>query len=167
VLHGTGVGAPAGSGSDVTDRGVKPSFEPFFRDKHISRRTATKRGQDRAMNETPPKPFGFQMTPAIRRLGGAGTELATGALGLGGVGYLIDRRIGWQPPWLGIAGVFLGFALGMYRLIRVANELERDMRNRERERRRSQAAKSPADPVAREIDGESRDKPDQAGESLE
>lgn len=67
--------------------------------------------------------MGMFLSPATRRLAGVGVELAGGALGFGAIGYLADRSIGWQTPWLAVAGVLLGFALGMYRLIRMANEI--------------------------------------------
>ncbi|WP_168563742.1 AtpZ/AtpI family protein [Crateriforma spongiae] len=67
--------------------------------------------------------MGMFLTPATRRLAGVGVELAGGALGFGAIGYLADRWIGWQTPWLAVVGVLMGFALGMYRLIRMANEI--------------------------------------------
>lgn len=74
----------------------------------------------------PDGPSRFQIPASVRRLSGAGLELAGFALILGGLGYLVDRQIGWRQPYLAIAGVLIGFGLGMYRLIRIANSLNRD-----------------------------------------
>lgn len=64
-----------------------------------------------------------QMPAAARRLTGAGLELAGFALILGGLGYWLDRKIGWPNPYLGIFGVLAGFSLGMWRLILIANQM--------------------------------------------
>lgn len=57
------------------------------------------------------------------RLSGAGLELAVSVLVLGGIGYWVDEQRQHETPYLGIAGVLLGFVLGMYRLIRLAQEI--------------------------------------------
>ena len=49
--------------------------------------------------------------------------MASSALILGGIGYWIDQQRQHETPYLGVAGVLLGFVLGMYRLIRVAKEV--------------------------------------------
>lgn len=67
---------------------------------------------------------GFQVSPATHRLAGAGMALAAYALGLGGAGYFLDRLFGWKIPFLGIAGVLIGFILGMIRLIRLAEQID-------------------------------------------
>ena len=43
--------------------------------------------------------------------------LAAYSLGLGGLGWVADSYLGWQIPWLGIAGLLIGFAAGFYRLM--------------------------------------------------
>jgi len=58
------------------------------------------------------------------RLAGAGFELASYALILGGIGYAADQWLGNQQPWIGIAGLIVGFCLGFYRLIQLAGEIE-------------------------------------------
>ena len=55
------------------------------------------------------------------RLSGAGVEFAV-AVGLGAAaGYGLDRLLGTRP-WLLVAGVFLGFAAGLFVLIRAAGD---------------------------------------------
>ena len=43
-------------------------------------------------------------------------ELLTATFVWGGIGWLLDRWLGWEPWGLAV-GFFLGFALGMYLLI--------------------------------------------------
>ncbi len=54
------------------------------------------------------------------RLASAGMMIAAFTLGLGGIGYAIDRVIGWPVPVLAIIGLLVGFAAGLYRLIRLS-----------------------------------------------
>ena len=55
------------------------------------------------------------------RLSGAGVEFAV-ALGLGAAGgYGLDRWLG-TSPWLLIVGVFLGFAVGLFILVRASGD---------------------------------------------
>lgn len=58
--------------------------------------------------------------PSGIRFAGVGTELAASTLVLGGIGLWIDRSRGHETPYLTIAGALVGFAVGMYRLIRLA-----------------------------------------------
>jgi F0F1-type ATP synthase assembly protein I len=41
---------------------------------------------------------------------------------LGYAGWWLDRRYGWQP-WALLAGLFVGLAVGLYRLIRESKRL--------------------------------------------
>ena len=55
------------------------------------------------------------------RLSGAGVEFAV-ALGLGAAGgYGLDRWL-CTSPWLLIVGVFLGFAVGLFILVRASGD---------------------------------------------
>ena len=56
----------------------------------------------------------------MMRLAAAGLELASFALILGAAGYWLDNSQGHATPYFGVAGVLIGFTLGMYRLIRLA-----------------------------------------------
>lgn len=60
---------------------------------------------------------------ALLRLSSAGFELASFSLILGAVGYGIDQAVGNENPYVGIAGLLLGFTLGFYRLIVLASKL--------------------------------------------
>lgn len=59
------------------------------------------------------------------RMTGAGFEFVVAVLLFGGIGWFFDRRAG-TSPWLTIAGVGLGFAVGMFILIRLANRMFRE-----------------------------------------
>lgn len=60
---------------------------------------------------------------ALLRLSSAGFELASFSLILGALGYGIDQAVGNANPYVGIAGLLLGFMLGFYRLIVLASKL--------------------------------------------
>lgn len=60
---------------------------------------------------------------ALMRLSSAGFELASFSLILGAAGYGIDHAVGNENPYVGIAGLLLGFTLGFYRLIVLASKL--------------------------------------------
>ena len=60
---------------------------------------------------------------ALLRLSSAGFELASFSLILGAVGYGVDQAASNENPYVGIAGLLLGFALGFYRLIVLATKL--------------------------------------------
>lgn len=47
-----------------------------------------------------------------------------GIIFFGYLGYWLDEKLQQRSLFL-IAGVFLGFALGLYRMVKVINELER------------------------------------------
>lgn len=47
-----------------------------------------------------------------------GTMLVAPMLVLGGAGYLLDRRLGWEP-WLLLAGLILGMAVGFANFFRL------------------------------------------------
>ncbi|TWT95041.1 AtpZ/AtpI family protein [Neorhodopirellula pilleata] len=65
----------------------------------------------------------FQQRRLMMRLASAGFELASFSLILGGLGYAIDQWAGNQTPYIAIVGLLLGFSLGFYRLIILANQL--------------------------------------------
>lgn len=66
------------------------------------------------------KPGDRAGVPSGMRLAGVGMELAASTLVLGGIGLWIDRSRGRETPYLAIAGALVGFAVGLYRLIRLA-----------------------------------------------
>lgn len=51
-----------------------------------------------------------------------------GILFLGYIGYRLDLKFGKSPLFI-VTGVFAGFILGFYRLIKVVNELEKDRKH--------------------------------------
>ena len=58
------------------------------------------------------------------RLAGLGVEFIA-AVGLFGLaGYWLDRKFGTKP-WLLIAGIGIGFAAGLYQMVRAANRMFR------------------------------------------
>ncbi len=59
------------------------------------------------------------------RMTGAGIEFIVAVLLLGGIGWWIDGRAG-TSPWFMIAGGGLGFAVGLFMLIRLANRMFRE-----------------------------------------
>lgn len=61
---------------------------------------------------------------AYLRHAGAGLQFALTFLGLGLVGWWVDRQLG-SEPWLLIAGIVLGAAGGMYSLAVRLNALPR------------------------------------------
>ncbi len=60
---------------------------------------------------------------SLLRLASAGFELASFSLILGGAGYGVDYWMGNATPYVGIAGVMVGFCLGFYRLIVLASKM--------------------------------------------
>ena len=60
---------------------------------------------------------------SLMRLASAGFELASFSLILAAVGYAADRCWGWATPFFAILGLFVGFSLGFYRLIVLANKM--------------------------------------------
>lgn len=65
-------------------------------------------------------------TQPMLRLATAGFELASFPLILGAAGYYwLDPWLGNETPYVAIAGVLLGFSLGFYRLIVMANQLQK------------------------------------------
>ena len=80
----------------------------------------------------PQEPQGPKPPPAGRgedtsswyRLAGIGFEFIA-AVGLfGGIGWWLDGRLG-TGPWLMIAGFGLGFATGLFLMVRAANQMFR------------------------------------------
>ena len=62
---------------------------------------------------------------AWHRLAAVGFEFIVAVLMFGGIGYLIDRKAG-TGPWLMVVGFGVGFAVGLYLLVRTANRSFRD-----------------------------------------
>ncbi|WDQ17586.1 AtpZ/AtpI family protein [Rhodopirellula sp. P2] len=63
-------------------------------------------------------------TQPMLRLASAGFELASFPLILGAIGYYwLDPWMGFETPFIAIAGVLVGFCLGFYRLILMVNQL--------------------------------------------
>lgn len=60
---------------------------------------------------------------ALLQLSSAGFELASFSLLLGGAGYAVDHWLGNPTPYFAIAGIVIGFCLGFYRLIVLANKM--------------------------------------------
>ena len=58
------------------------------------------------------------------RMTGVGFEFIVAVLLFGGIGWFIDDRLG-TTPWLMIAGGGLGFAVGLFILIRMASRMFR------------------------------------------
>lgn len=54
-----------------------------------------------------------------------GMEFVVAILLFGGIGWWLDGRAGTEP-WLTIVGFFLGFAVGLWMLVRAANKAFRD-----------------------------------------
>lgn len=42
-----------------------------------------------------------------------------------GLGWLLDRKLGLDPPWCTFAGVLLGLAAGMKAIVSLADQMER------------------------------------------
>ena len=66
-------------------------------------------------------PFAAQDFAAISTLG---LEFAVAVALGGGTGYWADCRWGFTP-WGSVAGVFAGFALGMYMVVKEAKRMEK------------------------------------------
>ena len=62
--------------------------------------------------------------PSFLRYGQVGTEFILIVLGAGYAGYLLDERRGGSNLFF-LIGVSLGFVLGMARLIRVAQQMNK------------------------------------------
>ena len=59
------------------------------------------------------------------KLTGVGVEFIVAVLMFGGIGWWIDSKAG-TTPWLMLVGFALGFATGLYLMVRAANRLFRD-----------------------------------------
>lgn len=59
------------------------------------------------------------------RMAGAGFEFIVAVMLFAGIGWLLD---GWLKtlPWLTVAGAGLGFAVGLYMLVRMAGRMFKD-----------------------------------------
>jgi F0F1-type ATP synthase assembly protein I len=83
--------------------------------------------QDRETNEDSPSERSradVAASAAYLRHAGAGLQFALTFLGLGLVGWWVDRQLG-SEPWLLIVGIVLGAAGGMYSLAVRLNALPR------------------------------------------
>jgi ATP synthase protein I len=73
----------------------------------------------------PRRPGGGEDTSSWYRLAGIGFEFIV-AVGLfGGLGFWLDRTLG-TGPWLMVSGFGLGFATGLFLMVRAANRMFRD-----------------------------------------
>ena len=73
----------------------------------------------------PRRAGGGEDTSSWYRLAGIGFEFIV-AVGLfGGIGWWLDRTFN-TGPWLMIAGFGLGFATGLFLMVRAANRMFRD-----------------------------------------
>ena len=52
----------------------------------------------------------------------AGFNLFASVIGLGGIGWLLDRWLG-TAPWLLVAGIVLGSVVGFYQFVRLTSKL--------------------------------------------
>ncbi len=55
-------------------------------------------------------------------LSGLGFEFLAALAVPGGVGWWLDKKFGWSP-WGLIIGIGLGFAVGLYTIVRASNRL--------------------------------------------
>jgi hypothetical protein len=87
---------------------------------------------------TPPRPrtepghVEREQAPWLR-LTGSGLELAGSALGLGGIGYILDHWLGLDRPICTAVGAVVGFAFGMFRFIQLATSTSRIQLEQERQ----------------------------------
>jgi ATP synthase protein I len=68
---------------------------------------------------------GREDTSGWYRLAGIGFEFIAAVCGLGAIGWWLDRQFG-TGPWLLIVGFGLGFATGLFLMVRAANRMFRD-----------------------------------------
>ena len=113
VLTAVDAGVRAG-GSEMHD-GDRESGRESASEGH----TTESRPRQRSSPEDDPARLSRQWM----RLSSVGLEFAAAVLLLGGIGYWIDAARQHETPYLGAAGALLGFVVGMYRLIRVAQEV--------------------------------------------
>lgn len=64
-------------------------------------------------------------SPEWYRLAGVGFEFIVAILVVGGIGWWLDRKL-TTTPWLMIAGMVLGFAVGLWLLLKAAFRSFRD-----------------------------------------
>jgi hypothetical protein len=67
----------------------------------------------------------------LGRYGGVGIELVLAILILGGIGHWLDVRFGKTRDWGMTIGFFLGIAVGVRNLVRVATHMQRDIEKAE------------------------------------
>jgi F0F1-type ATP synthase assembly protein I len=68
---------------------------------------------------------GREDTSSWYRLAGIGFEFIAAVGGLGAIGWWLDRQFN-TGPWLLIGGFGLGFAAGLFLMVRAANRMFRD-----------------------------------------
>jgi ATP synthase protein I len=64
-------------------------------------------------NQETDSPYAFAL--------GAGTELVVSVLGCFLIGQWLDKKLG-TSPWLMLLGALFGISVGLYRLVKAANE---------------------------------------------
>jgi len=64
------------------------------------------------------------------KLAGAGIEFAGAVLVFALIGYGIDHWLGWRP-WATVIGTLLGFAGGMYNLIKLAQQAQQEQNHQD------------------------------------
>lgn len=75
------------------------------------------------MSDQSPKPDENDSQSAMWfSLSGLGVEFVLSLLVPGAIGWWLDKKLGWSP-WLLIIGIALGFAAGLYTMIRTTNRL--------------------------------------------
>jgi putative F0F1-ATPase subunit (Ca2+/Mg2+ transporter) len=67
----------------------------------------------------------------LGRYGGVGIELVLAILILGGIGHWLDTRFGRTRDWGMTIGFFLGIAVGVRNLVRVATHMQKDIEKAE------------------------------------
>lgn len=67
-------------------------------------------------------PGSDQSSAGWYRMAGAGFEFFVSVLLFAGIGWWLDRRLD-TLPWLTVAGVGIGFAIGLYVLVKMATRM--------------------------------------------
>jgi hypothetical protein len=88
---------------------------------------AASRGPAGSSSGPPPGPGrgGREDTSTWYRLAGIGFEFIAAVGGMGAIGWWLDRMLG-TAPWMMIGGFGLGFATGLFLMLRAANRMFRN-----------------------------------------